>query len=105
MRRFWLFLGALVGTFVQADVLAQTPAAPASVLIPIEHFTKFDEFGGVKISPDGEFIAVLTGKYGRSTVLFVDLKNKKKYRAFYEQYKEVYNRVRRPAALQSAGGN
>jgi hypothetical protein len=36
---------------------------------------------------------------------FNDLKNKKKYREFYEQYREVYNRVRRPAVLQSAGGN
>jgi hypothetical protein len=35
---------------------------------------------------------------------FNDLKNKKKYRGFYQQYKEVYNRVRRPAALQSAVG-
>jgi hypothetical protein len=36
---------------------------------------------------------------------FNDLKNKKRYRAFYEQYKEVYNRVRRPAVLQSVGGD
>ena len=36
---------------------------------------------------------------------FNDLKNKKKFRGFYEQYKEVYNRVRRPAALQSAVGS
>jgi hypothetical protein len=35
---------------------------------------------------------------------FNDLKNKKKYRAFYERYKEVYNRVRRPVALPSAVG-
>jgi hypothetical protein len=35
---------------------------------------------------------------------FNDLKKKKRYRAFYEQYKEVYNRVRRPAVIQSAGG-
>jgi hypothetical protein len=35
---------------------------------------------------------------------FNDLKNKKKYRGFYERYKEAYNRVRRPAALQSAVG-
>ena len=33
---------------------------------------------------------------------FNDLKNKKKYRELYEQYKAVYNRVRRPAVLQSA---
>ena len=57
---------------------AQAPtAAPASGPIPLEHFTKFDEFGGLKISPDGEFIAMLTGKYGRSVVAFVDLKTKK----------------------------
>jgi hypothetical protein len=36
---------------------------------------------------------------------FNDLKNKKQYRGFYERYKEVYNRVRRPAALQSAVGS
>jgi hypothetical protein len=35
---------------------------------------------------------------------FNDLKNKKRYRAFYERYKEVYNRLRRPRALQSAVG-
>lgn len=33
---------------------------------------------------------------------FNDLKNKKKYRGFFARYKEVYNRVRRPAALQAA---
>ncbi|HUK35999.1 MAG TPA: hypothetical protein VLV86_18910 [Vicinamibacterales bacterium] len=36
---------------------------------------------------------------------FNDLKNKKRYRGFYERYKEVYNRVRRPGALQSAVGS
>ena len=78
MRCLSLVCGALITTFAWANVLAQTPAvAPPSGPIPIEHFTKFDEFGGVKISPDGEFIAVLTGKYGRSTILFTDLKAKK----------------------------
>lgn len=32
---------------------------------------------------------------------FNDLKHKRKYRGFYERYKAVYNRVRRPAAVQS----
>ena len=36
---------------------------------------------------------------------FSDLKNKKTYRGFWQRYKEVYNRVRRPAALQSAVGS
>jgi dipeptidyl aminopeptidase/acylaminoacyl peptidase len=78
MRRFSLLLGTLLGTFAQANVaLAQTQAAPASGPIPLEHFTKFDEFGGVKISPDGEFIAVLSGAEGRSRLVFIDLDNNK----------------------------
>ncbi len=36
---------------------------------------------------------------------FNDLKNKKKHRGFWERYKEVYNRVRRQAPLQSAVGS
>jgi dipeptidyl aminopeptidase/acylaminoacyl peptidase len=74
MRR----LSLLVGAFVYASVLAQTPAAaPPAGPIPIEHFTRYDEFSDLKISPDGEFVAVHTGKYGRSAILFVDLKSKK----------------------------
>lgn len=74
MRRLSLFVGA----FVCASVLAQTPtAAPPAGPIPLEHFTRFDEFGGLKISPDGAFAALLTGKYGRSMVMFIDLKTKK----------------------------
>jgi len=36
---------------------------------------------------------------------FNDLKNKRRYREFWQRYKEVYNRVRRPAALRSAVGD
>lgn len=36
---------------------------------------------------------------------FNDLKNKRKYRAFWARYKEVYNRVRPPADVQSAVGS
>jgi hypothetical protein len=36
---------------------------------------------------------------------FNDLKSKKRYRGFWERYKEVYNRVRRPAEMQSAVGS
>jgi len=78
MRRLSLFLGALVATSISNNVLAQTPAAaPAARPIPIEAFTRFDEFGGMKISPDGEFLAVLTGKYGRSMIAFTELKSRK----------------------------
>lgn len=74
MRRLPLVLGA----FVCANVLAQTPAAaPPAGPLPLESFTKFDEFGGIKISPDGQFVALLTGRNGRSALLFVDVRNKK----------------------------
>jgi dipeptidyl aminopeptidase/acylaminoacyl peptidase len=74
MRRISLLLGAILC----ANVFAQTPAvAPPAGPLPIESFTKFDEFGGLKISPDGAFVALLTGKNGRGALLFVDLKNKK----------------------------
>jgi len=36
---------------------------------------------------------------------FNDLKNKRRYRGFYERYKDAYNRLRRPAALPSAVGS
>jgi dipeptidyl aminopeptidase/acylaminoacyl peptidase len=77
MRRVSLFSGALFSVFVQAGVLAQTPAAPVSGPIPLEHFTKFDEFGGVTISPDGKFVAVLSGEQGSSQLAFIDLDDKK----------------------------
>jgi hypothetical protein len=35
---------------------------------------------------------------------FNDLKHKRRYRAFWERYKEVYNRVHRPTARAAAGG-
>ena len=60
-----------------AGAFGQTPPPAAPGPAPLEYFTKWDEFGGVQISPDGEFIAALTGKYGRSMLVFQDLKNKK----------------------------
>src|SRR5262249_35636960 len=74
MGRFSLLLCA----FGCAQGFAQTPAAaPPPGPIPIEHFTRFDECSDLKLSPDGAFGAVLTGKYGRSAILFMDLKSKK----------------------------
>jgi len=75
MRRLSLLL-AVVTALLSLNAVAQTPT-PDAGLIPIEAFTRFDEFGGVKISPDGQFIAVLAGKYGRSMIVFTDLKAKK----------------------------
>ena len=71
MSRFAIVCLALLSFSAVAD----TP--PPSGPLPIEAFTRWDEFGTIKISPDGEFIAISTGKRGRSVIAFIDLKNKK----------------------------
>jgi dipeptidyl aminopeptidase/acylaminoacyl peptidase len=74
MRRMALLLTA----WSSANASAQTAPAPhAPTVIPIEAFTRFDEFGGLKISPDGEFVAVLSGEQGNSQLAFVDLDGKR----------------------------
>lgn len=49
----------------------------AELIIPIEDFSRYDEFGEVKISPDGEFLAITTGVFGRSRLLFFNIAQKK----------------------------
>ena len=73
-------LPLLVCVLFCASAFGQTPPAGAPAAtgpLPLEHFTKFDQFGGVKVSPDGEYYAMLTGKYGRSAIMFVEIKSKK----------------------------
>jgi dipeptidyl aminopeptidase/acylaminoacyl peptidase len=53
-----------------------TPAGVAQPL-PVAQFTKHDEFGLLKISPGGEYLAQTTGKYGRTAITFLDLKAQK----------------------------
>lgn len=85
MKRFRMTPSALAA-FAASTLLATAhsaePAQPATAatspgLLPLEHFTKHDEFGTIKISPDGEFIAITNGKYGRSQIAFINLKEKK----------------------------
>lgn len=63
-----------------ALLLAATdPSAPraAEALIPVDEFTRYDEFGTIKISPDGEFLALSAGKLGRSLIVFISLEEMK----------------------------
>ena len=84
MRDF--ILCVLIGLTSVAVSVAAKDAAPSTAnnaaptpaqQIPLEHFTKFDEFGTIKISPDGEYIAATAGKRGRSTLTFISLKDGK----------------------------
>lgn len=62
--------------FACAAAFGQDSKQPVGVL-PLEAFTRHDEFGTIKISPDGQFVALSTGKYGRTALVFIDLKEKK----------------------------
>src|SRR5688572_2099476 len=69
---------ALLTALWSANALAQTAPAPHTpTVLPIEAFTRFDEFGGLTISPDGKFVAVLSGEQGGSQLAFVDLDGKR----------------------------
>ena len=41
--------------------------------LPVEYFTKEDNFGELKISPDGEYVAATTGGTGKSALVFLAL--------------------------------
>jgi dipeptidyl aminopeptidase/acylaminoacyl peptidase len=49
---------------------------PGAVL-PVEQFTRYDEFVSPKLSPDGSHIAYMTGKYGHSALAVIDTKDRK----------------------------
>jgi len=73
----------LVASF-SASAAAQTaPSQAAGAPIPIEHFTRFDEFGGVKISPDGKFLALQTRQdvhkplTSHTAITFIDIEKRK----------------------------
>src|SRR5688572_29239018 len=54
-----------------ATAFAQSnPQAGAS---PLDHFTRHDEFGTIKISPDGRSLAMTAGRYGGSELGTFDL--------------------------------
>nr|PZN75544.1 MAG: hypothetical protein DIU56_16075 [Pseudomonadota bacterium] len=61
-----------------ASALADTPAPETSSstsppLIPLDHFTRYDEFGTIEISPDGKFLAFTSGRFGTTQLSFIQL--------------------------------
>jgi dipeptidyl aminopeptidase/acylaminoacyl peptidase len=72
MGRWWILLCAFAGGTLAADV----PASGPTSLIPIEQFTRYDEFGTIKISPDGQHLAMTTGRHGRGALVFLNLAKK-----------------------------
>jgi len=70
--RSGLLLTALLWSAV---VFADDVAAPSP--LPLDAFTRSDEFGEVKISPDGQLLAMTFGKYGSTALAFFERKTGK----------------------------
>lgn len=68
--RAWRLAALLAGCNLAAIGVAVS--AP-----PIEEFTRADEFGSVQISPDGNYLAMVTGQVGDSRLLFFNLPEKR----------------------------
>jgi len=73
MCRLWVVAGALL---LSCFGVAQAQQ-PGGASVPLEQFTRHDEYGEIKIAPDGAFLAATAGKYGRARLVFLDLKDRK----------------------------
>lgn len=63
-------LSACLLWFVATASFAQEP-------LPLDYFTRSDELGTMKLSPDGTFLALTTGQHGAEYLTFVNLKEKR----------------------------
>ena len=73
MFRFSLLACALILSGLGSAEAQQPTTAP----VPLEQFTRFDEFGAIKLAPDSEYMAFTTGKYGRTKLYLRSLKDPK----------------------------
>lgn len=69
-------LAGWLGVTFAAVSQDSTPLATQAVL-PVEHFTRYDELGLLELSPDGEFVAASVGKSGQYSLLIISLKDRK----------------------------
>ena len=74
MRRIFDALLIIAGV---SCVVAEVSGQEKPPVLPIEQFTRYDEFNAPKLSPDGNYIAYLTGKYGHSILAVISSKDKK----------------------------
>ena len=67
------FLISSLATGAPRPAAGTAPAAP----LPVEYFTHYETFSNAKISPSGQYIAYLTGDYGRTMLVVSRLKDLK----------------------------
>jgi dipeptidyl aminopeptidase/acylaminoacyl peptidase len=68
-----------VTTLAQTQAVNSSSDTPQSISapLPIETFTKYDVFGGIKLSPSGKYAMFMTGKHGRGLLIFITMEDKK----------------------------
>src|SRR5688572_5048618 len=74
MRRIF---GTLLITLTLICVTQKAPGQEKHAILPIENFTKHDEFNSPTLAPDGNHIAYLTGKYGHAVLAVISTKERK----------------------------
>jgi dipeptidyl aminopeptidase/acylaminoacyl peptidase len=74
MRRIF---GTLLGTLTLICVTQKVPGQEKRAILPIENFTKYDEFNSPTLAPDGDHIAYMTGKYGHAVLAVISTKERK----------------------------
>jgi dipeptidyl aminopeptidase/acylaminoacyl peptidase len=52
-------------------------ALHAQEVLPLDYFTRSDETGTIKLSPQGDYVAITTGQHGAEFLRFVNLDNPK----------------------------
>lgn len=67
----------LLGRIVWMLVMLSASVSRAQELLPLDSFTRSDELGTMKISPDGEFLAMTSGQHGAQFLTFYSLKDAK----------------------------
>ncbi len=72
----WFTVGKTYAQTQTADSGSDTSQSVPAPL-PVETFTKYDVFSGIKLSPSGKYAAYLGGKNGRSLLMTITIEDKK----------------------------
>lgn len=70
-------LGTLLAIAILLGATRMAAGQDKPAILPIEHFTRYSEINSPKLSPDGNQIAYLTGKYGHAALAVIDTKERK----------------------------
>lgn len=71
------FAALLLGCLGVNCTALPADSTPPPTVLPVEYFTRYDELGGLELSPNGEFVAASVGKSGQYSLAIFRVKDKK----------------------------